>query len=143
MSRVILKRLCTPRVITTFTAAHYSLSSTFFSPKMSTAWPTHPHSPSADAWPYKAADFDRYDERPDTEFYAQPRIHVQHIDDDAIATLKRYYSDVLPVKGRILDLCSSWTSHFPGDMVERIEQGDVQVTGVGRKYALETFNTVG
>lgn len=51
------------------------------------------------------------------DFYAQPRF-VTHIDDHAIALLKKYYVENLPKKGRVLDLCSSWVSHFPREMEE-------------------------
>ncbi len=54
--------------------------------------------------------FDRVDERSDTEFYAPPRL-VQHIDDAAIAEVGRLYAE-LDLSGDVLDLMSSWVSHF-------------------------------
>jgi len=54
----------------------------------------------------------RDDEGADAEFYAVPR-KVVHIDDDAIAALGRLYAEVLPARGRLLDLMSSWRSHLP------------------------------
>jgi SAM-dependent methyltransferase len=69
-----------------------------------------------DEFPFTAEDFQRFDESPDTFFYGQPRF-VTHIDDGAIAALTKYYEKVLPPSGNkdvaILDMCSSWISHYP------------------------------
>lgn len=54
--------------------------------------------------------FDRADESSDAEFYAVDRI-VTHIDDEAIAAVGELYSE-LDIGGDVLDLCSSWVSHF-------------------------------
>ena len=54
--------------------------------------------------------FDRADESPDTDFYAQPRL-VTHLDDAAIAAVSDLY-DELGLTGDVLDLMSSWVSHF-------------------------------
>lgn len=54
--------------------------------------------------------FARYDESPDTDFYAVPRF-VTHIDDGAIAAVSDLY-DELGVGGDVLDLMSSWVSHL-------------------------------
>lgn len=56
--------------------------------------------------------FARPDENPDTEFYSFPR-KVVHIDDAAIAAVKHLFREVLPADGLILDLLSSWRSHWP------------------------------
>jgi SAM-dependent methyltransferase len=56
--------------------------------------------------------FVRDDETADSGFYAFPR-KVVHIDDGAIAALRRLYADVLPADGCLLDLMSSWRSHLP------------------------------
>ena len=50
------------------------------------------------------------DEADDGAFYADPRL-VTHIDDGAIASVGDIYQD-LGLDGRILDLMSSWISHF-------------------------------
>ncbi|KAE7998568.1 hypothetical protein FH972_003102 [Carpinus fangiana] len=67
-------------------------------------------------FPFKEEDFQRFDESPDTLFYESPRF-VTHIDDPAIASLTKYYSKVFPPSNTpgisILDMCSSWVSHFP------------------------------
>jgi len=44
---------------------------------------------------------------------------VTHIDDNAISLLREYYARTLPKKGRVLDFCSSWISHFPRELEER------------------------
>ncbi|OIW09209.1 hypothetical protein TanjilG_11347 [Lupinus angustifolius] len=75
-------------------------------------------------FPFKEEDFQRYDESPDSVFYDAPRF-VTHIDDPAIASLTKYYSTVFPPSNTagvsILDMCSSWVSHFPsGYKQERV-----------------------
>ena len=59
-----------------------------------------------------SAAFTRHDESPDEQFYSVPR-KVVHIDDGAISALGQLYAELLPRGGRILDVMSSWRSHFP------------------------------
>jgi hypothetical protein len=66
------------------------------------------HSDDYDGFP--DGFFDRADPRPDPEFYSWPRL-VTHIDDDAIAAVGALY-DELRIAGDVLDLMSSWVSHF-------------------------------
>jgi SAM-dependent methyltransferase len=54
--------------------------------------------------------FDRADPSPDAAFYGGTRL-VTHIDDRAIAAVGALYSE-LGVDGEVLDLMSSWVSHF-------------------------------
>ena len=54
--------------------------------------------------------FERADESPDIEFYAVDRF-VNHLDDAAIAAVAELY-DELEIQGDVLELCSSWVSHF-------------------------------
>jgi SAM-dependent methyltransferase len=54
--------------------------------------------------------FRRADERDDASFYGVTRL-VTHIDDDAIAAVGALYAE-LGVDGDVLDLMSSWVSHF-------------------------------
>ena len=61
-----------------------------------------------DAFP--AGFFDRADESVDPVFYSVPRL-VTHIDDGAIAAVGALY-DELGIDGEVLDLMSSWVSHF-------------------------------
>ncbi|KAK9141912.1 hypothetical protein Syun_011312 [Stephania yunnanensis] len=75
-------------------------------------------------FPFKEEDFQRFDESADSIFYEAPRF-VTHIDDPAIAALTKYYAKVFPPSNSlgvsILDMCSSWVSHFPaGYKQERI-----------------------
>jgi hypothetical protein len=85
-------------------------------------------------WPYSPADFKRMDESPDTSFYSDSRF-CTHIDDAAIASLRRYYDTVLPRSGRILDLCSSWISHYPQAVENAAIQGELEVVGLGMNNA--------
>jgi SAM-dependent methyltransferase len=54
--------------------------------------------------------FDRMDPMPDGYFYATPRL-VTHIDEGAIAAVGALYEE-LGIDGEVLDLMSSWVSHF-------------------------------
>lgn len=68
-------------------------------------------------WPYPDEAFSRYDETADTDFYAEPRF-VTHIDDMAIKALTEFYAESFPPSGtgaKLLDVCSSWISHYPKD----------------------------
>ena len=63
-----------------------------------------------DSNPFPLGFFDQADPSPDSVFYSRPRL-VTHIDDDAIAAVGALY-DELGVSGDVLDLMSSWVSHF-------------------------------
>jgi SAM-dependent methyltransferase len=65
---------------------------------------------AADAGGFPSGFFARGDETDDTEFYAYPR-YVTHIDDGAIAAVGALYEE-LAIRGAVLDLMSSWVSHF-------------------------------
>ena len=65
----------------------------------------------------------RLDESDDAQFYSTPRL-VFHVDDAAVAACKRFYTQTFlelaaareqPLD--VLDLCSSWVSHYPADGV--------------------------
>ena len=58
--------------------------------------------------------FQRIDEADDRLFYANPRL-VVHVDDRAVAAMGRYFAEMLPQGGVMLDLMSSWRSHFQED----------------------------
>jgi hypothetical protein len=60
------------------------------------------------------AAFDKVDRASDAAFYAQPRF-VTHIDDAAIAVVTQAYRELLPPNGAVLDVMSSWVSHFPAE----------------------------
>jgi SAM-dependent methyltransferase len=65
--------------------------------------------------------FDRDDPTPDTVFYGPPRL-VTHIDDRAIAAVGALYTE-LGLTGRVLDLMSSWVSHFEQPPAELVVLG--------------------
>lgn len=73
---------------------------------------------AAKAWPaefpYSASDLTPLDAGKDELFYLLPRF-VQHAAVEARDELGRFYSCALPPPGEgdVLDLCSSWTSHYP------------------------------
>jgi SAM-dependent methyltransferase len=73
---------------------------------------------------FPPAAYARDDESADPDFYLSPR-RVVHIDDGAIAALRRVYADVLPADGCLLDLMSSWRSHLPPSLPTR------RVVGLG------------
>ena len=101
-------------------------------------------------FPFSARDFARYDESADALFYQDPRF-VTHIDDKAIAALTSYYDATFPPAGdpdvAILDLCSSWISHFPeGYSAGRIaglgmNEAELARNPVLTEYAVKDLNT--
>ena len=93
-------------------------------------WNPKPYKPRHDTWPYKPSDFTRSDPSSDDSFYDAPRF-VTHIDDAAIASLRKYYDAVLPHQGRILDFCSSWISHYPPAVEQAARKGELRVIGMG------------
>jgi SAM-dependent methyltransferase len=64
--------------------------------------------PRYDAFP--DGFFRRGDDAPDAQFYAPPRL-VTHIDDGAIVAVGALY-ERLALNGSLLDVMSSWVSHF-------------------------------
>jgi SAM-dependent methyltransferase len=60
--------------------------------------------------PFPPGFFDRADRSRDAGFYSSPRL-VTHLDDQAIAAVGALYDD-LGISGDVLDLMSSWVSHF-------------------------------
>lgn len=54
--------------------------------------------------------FSRADETPDVGFYEPVRL-VTHIDDRAISAVGALYAEI-GIEGEVLDLMSSWVSHF-------------------------------
>jgi len=72
------------------------------------------------SWPYTSADLNRLDNSNDAKFYTSSRL-VTHIDDNAIKSLQMFYQNEFETLAAassertidVLDLCSSWISHFP------------------------------
>ena len=56
--------------------------------------------------------FEREDESNDALFYTEPRM-VVHIDDQAIAAVSKLFLDQIEPGSVVLDLMSSWRSHWP------------------------------
>lgn len=63
-------------------------------------------------WPYTELDFKRMDESDDSIFYDSPRL-CYHIDDAAVSALTKYYAGNFKDGEDVLDICSSWVSHYP------------------------------
>lgn len=67
-------------------------------------WPEMP--------PFDPEDFSRMDGTDDRLFYGLPKL-VYHIDEPAVAALTQYYRNNIKEGSDILDICSSWVSHYP------------------------------
>jgi ubiquinone/menaquinone biosynthesis C-methylase UbiE len=50
----------------------------------------------------------------DSIFYDSPRL-CYHIDDAAVSALTKFYGEALEEGDDVLDICSSWVSHYPED----------------------------
>jgi len=107
-----------------FGLADSPVSKVFSSPQ----WPQ--------SWPYKDSDFKRQDEKDDNDFYAEPRF-VTHIDDKFIEAIKDFYAlqFAQAPKGEftVLDMCSSWISHYPASITSSTGAKRVAVTGMNIK----------
>jgi SAM-dependent methyltransferase len=73
--------------------------------------------------PYTRDDFRRLDESDDSRFYDEPKL-VYHIDEPAVKATTAFYGSLFKevaqrrygseaAKLDVLDLCSSWVSHYP------------------------------
>ena len=82
---------------------------------------------------FPAGFFDRRDAAPDSHFYAQQRF-VTHIDDRAIKAVGQLYQE-LGIEGRVLDLMSSWISHFVEPPEELVVLGMNQAELSGNQAA--------
>ena len=72
--------------------------------------------------------FRREDEANDADFYATPRL-VVHIDDGAITAVGRLFRQLIPENAEVLDLMSSWRSHWPEEHPRR------RIVGLGMNAA--------
>jgi hypothetical protein len=69
-------------------------------------------------FPFRDEMFNCFDEASDEAFYAAPRF-VEHIDKNAIRSIKKHYEATFPstaearANASVLDMCSSWISHYP------------------------------
>jgi Methyltransferase domain len=87
--------------------------------RLVTQWPDDP--------PFTSKDFEREDESDDQNFYAIPRL-VYHIDEPAVASLTQYYRNNIPPGSEILDICSSWVSHYPLEFPKIMKR--ISATGI-------------
>ena len=72
-------------------------------------------------YPYTGPDdFKRLDEAPDKEFYKFPKL-VYHIDEGAVAALTHHYARRIPDGSDVLDICSSWVSHYPRTFPDKMK----------------------
>ena len=78
-------------------------------------------------WPFKPQDFSRSDPSNDQGFYTVPKL-VYHIDEPAVASLTQYYRKTIAPKSDILDICSSWVSHYPLEFPDKM--GKICATGM-------------
>ena len=62
--------------------------------------------------PFSPEFFEREDESNDALFYTEPRM-VVHIDEQAIAAVSQLFLDLISPESVVLDLMSSWRSHWP------------------------------
>ncbi|MEW5304206.1 MAG: hypothetical protein WDW36_006832 [Sanguina aurantia] len=65
----------------------------------------------------------RLDESPDALFYQVPRVGVHHVDEAWRVQLTDLYRRLLLPGSSILDLCSSWTSHLPPNVIHHTVLG--------------------
>jgi hypothetical protein len=91
--------------------------------------------------------FSRADESPDDGFYEYDRF-VTHIDDRAIETVGRLYRHLGiggPERPRVLDIMSSWISHFLDDPIELVALGmnerELQANRQASSYVVHDLNT--
>ena len=63
-------------------------------------------------------DFTRLDDAPDPLFYLEPR-KVVHLDAAACGAVSDFLRDAVPPGVEVLDLLSSWRSHWPAELTKR------------------------
>jgi SAM-dependent methyltransferase len=91
---------------------------------------------------FPAGFFDRTDESPDAVFYRPDRL-VTHIDEAAIAAVGELY-DELELTGDVLDICSSWISHFrtaPRQLVAMgMNESELRANGMATSWTVQDLN---
>ena len=78
-------------------------------------------------WPFTKNDFARIDYYNDGLFYALPRL-VYHVDEPAVCALTQHYRRSIEKNSDILDICSSWVSHYPTEFPETMNS--IRATGM-------------
>ena len=71
---------------------------------------------------YPPEYFQREDDSDDSLFYSSPRL-VVHIDQDAIEAVGGLFRDLIPSDSVVLDLMSSWRSHWPHGHAKKLMVG--------------------
>jgi SAM-dependent methyltransferase len=77
------------------------------------------HGWAPESWSLTPKHFDRIDDSPDTVMYTAPRM-VNHLDESSLSRLTGVYRQMFRSVApgfAVLDLCSSWVSHFPGELL--------------------------
>ena len=74
-----------------------------------------------DEWPFTETDLRSQDESDDGIFYSMPRF-CYHVDEGAVRGITNYYKSHIADDSSVLDLCSSWASHYPADFPERMRR---------------------
>ena len=82
--------------------------------------------PWPDDYPFPPEAFKRIDETDDGDFYSMPRL-CYHIDEGAVRGLTNYYKENIAPGSAVLDICSSWVSHYPADFPETMSR----ISGTG------------
>jgi len=94
---------------------------------------------SAAESPFSPEFFEREDESNDALFYSEPRLLV-HIDDQAIAAVSQLFLDLISPESVVLDLMSSWRSHWPqGHPKERMVGLGLNATEMQANPDLDEF----
>jgi SAM-dependent methyltransferase len=82
--------------------------------------------------PFHDEDFFRSDSNDDGWFYKVPRL-TYHIDEPSVASLTQYYRSKyanIKSKSDILDICSSWVSHYPLEFP--LKMNKIYATGMSK-----------
>jgi SAM-dependent methyltransferase len=88
---------------------------------------------TGEKWPFVKNDFARIDYYNDGIFYSLPRL-VYHVDEPAVCALTQHYRRSIPPDSDLLDICSSWASHYPTEFPDTMKS--IRATGMN---ALELF----
>jgi len=91
-----------------------------FRPIRNPPWTAIQTNPYPDENPLTEYDMKRTDEQNDGVFYSSSRF-VYHIDEGAREALTNYYQTAITESNLdILDMCSSWVSHYPGNFKQKM-----------------------
>jgi len=82
--------------------------------------------PWPEEWPFPPQAFRRQYESDDADFYSTPRF-VYHVDEGAVRALTNYYKGAVAAGSDVLDICSSWVSHYPASFPETM----TRIAGTG------------